>query len=56
METPIVEEHPHEPCDLGLRCPSKMSNRKGYTTQGYVPNPFTRDGVAEAVRRSRCAA
>jgi hypothetical protein len=56
MDVPIVEEHPHEPCDPGLRCPSKVSNRKGYTTQGYVPNPFTRDGVAEAVRRSRCAA
>jgi hypothetical protein len=44
MDAPIVEEHPHEPCAPGLRCPSKVSNRKAYTMQGYVPNPSRRMG------------
>jgi len=34
MDAPIVEEYPHEPCDPGLRCPSELSNRKEYNTQG----------------------
>jgi len=28
MDTPIVEEHPHEPCAPGLSYPSQVSNRK----------------------------
>ena len=44
MDAPIVEEHPHAPCAPGLSCPSQVSNRKAYTTQGDVPNPSRRMG------------
>jgi hypothetical protein len=44
MDAPIVEEHPHAPCAPGLSCPSQVSDRKAYTTQGSVPNPSRRMG------------